>query len=195
MAISNLVKKRSELFKFVTPETVKLTTGLVNSISEDILIIPIINSQNLNILPVLGATLYNSLKTHFIAANYDPDNLPDGSTLPDNIDYRGLYNQLVPVLCWWSAVHALMVISVKIDDKGIMYNNSDYSSNGELPAYNQVNNKMTKIAESYTDIFLEYMKETFKNNKEVVKESVPVGRKRFATIYDSDRKYMNDCNL
>ena len=194
MAVPNLVVKRSQLFKFTSPEDVKLNTGLVNSISNDALITPIITSQDLNILPVLGSTLYNNLKTHFIAGNYDPENLPDGSTLPDNINYKELYYKMFPALCWWSAVHSLLSISVKVDDKGIMYNNSDYSSNGELPAYNQVNNKMTKIAESYTDNLLEYMKETFANNKDVVKESVPVGRKRFATIYDSDRNYMNNCN-
>jgi len=192
-SIPLLIQKRAGLFKLVEPSDVKLYTGLSNSITEDSLISPIITAQELNIQEVLGDTLYNSLKTHYIAANYNPNNLPDGSTLPDNINYKELYAKLFPALCWWAFVYSLLTISLKVDAKGIMYNNSDYSDNSELAGYNQLNNKTTKIAESYSNILIEYMKNTFKNNKDVTLESLPVGRKRFATIYDKDANTFNSC--
>ena len=87
----DVVNKRREQFIFVTPEQVKVATGLAANINDDNLIVPIITASNLRIKPILGTTLFNNLKAHYIASNYNPNALPDGSTLPDNINYKELY--------------------------------------------------------------------------------------------------------
>ena len=91
--------KRSELFTLVTPAEVKTETGLQANINSDTLYVPIKTATQLYIKPLLGETLFNSLKTHFIAANYDANRLPDGSTLPDNVNYKELYYKLYNALC------------------------------------------------------------------------------------------------
>lgn len=190
--ISNLITDRRSMFKFITPYDVKLVTGLPSSIEDDKLITPIINASLLRLEPILGKTLYAQFKEQFIIANYDPTMLPDGSTLPDNINYKELYQEMYHMLCWWSYIESLIDISLKTSNKGIMYNNSDYADNSGKEGYNQLNNRQKMIAESHTDRFIDYIKNTFKLNKDVVKESVPSGRKYFATIYDNARTF-GDC--
>ena len=69
---------RSEQFTFVTPQQVKIITGLAPNINDDNLVVPIVTAMNLRLKPILGVTLYNSLKQHYIDANYDANLLPDG---------------------------------------------------------------------------------------------------------------------
>lgn len=158
----DVVTNRSQLFSFITPSELKVTTGLAANINDDSLKIPIITATNLRIKPILGVTLFNSLKAHYIAANYNPNLLPDGSTLPDNINYKELYFEMFHALCWWSYIESLLSIAVKVDEKGIMFNNSDYGVNAELAGYEKVSSRQTKIAESYTDAFVCYVNSTIK---------------------------------
>jgi len=166
----DIINKRRQLFKFVTPEEVKISTGLSANITDDGLNIPIITATDMKIKPIIGDYLYNNLKTLYIAANYDDSLLPDSLTSTDGIDYRELYNQIYQPLCWWSYIESLLTLSVKIEEKGIQYNTSDYSTNGEISAYNQVHNRQRKVAESYTEKLICYVKETFKDNATVSKE-------------------------
>jgi hypothetical protein len=173
---------RSEQFTFVTPQQVKIATGLAANINDDNLIVPIITASNLRMKPILGVTLFNSLKAHYIAANYDPNQLPDGSTLPDNINYKELYFEMYDALCWWSFIESLINIAVKIEEKGIMFNGSDFSTNAELVGYEKVSSRQTKIAEAYTDAFVCYVKDTIKI-KELKDEQIESSTTNFTTYF------------
>ena len=58
----DVITKRREQFTFITPDDVKISTGLAANITNDVLIVPIITATNLRIKPILGVTLFNNLK-------------------------------------------------------------------------------------------------------------------------------------
>lgn len=166
----DIVNNRINLFKLVTPQQVIVNTGLQANITGDSINIPIVTAMNLKIKPILGNTLFGKLKQEYIAANYDANLLPDSNTSVDGIDYKELYEKVFLPLCWWSFIEALIYMSVKLDEKGLTYHQADYVSNGEITAYNQVNNRQKKIAENYTEELVCYVKETFKNDTVIAKE-------------------------
>lgn len=175
----NVFTQRSQLFTFVTPEQVKVQTGLQPNINNDSIIIPIITATDMYIKPLLGDTLFNNLKGHFITANREPANLPDGSTLPDNVNYKALYEAIYMSLCWWSYIEALIVIAVKVDEAGIMFNNTSFSENAEAAGYTQLTNRQKKIAESYTDQLRCYI------NDVVITKNLPVEQENTGTTFYS----------
>jgi len=184
--------KRSQLFTFVTPEEVKINTGLAANVNDDNIYIPIVTATNIYIKPILGDTLFNNLKTHFIAVNRDPNMLPDGSTLPDNINYKELYEKMYLPLIWWAYIESLINIAVKVEEKGIMYNGSSFSENAELSGYNQVNNRQKSIAENYTDEFKCYVKETILD-KTLKDEQQTSGTTEYAIYFPSMSTNCKNC--
>lgn len=188
----DVVTKRRELFTFITPEDVKVNTGIAPNINDDNFYVPIITATNIYIKPILGTTLYNSLVAHYNAVNRDANNLPDGSTLPDNINYKELYNQMYLPLCWWSYIESLIGIAVKVEEKGIMYNGSSFSENAELSGYNQVNNRQKAIAETYTDAFKCYVKE-YITDVALKDEQKTSGTTEYAIYFPSQRGSCSDC--
>ena len=186
------VTLRSEQFTFVTPQQVKIATGLAPNINDDNLVVPIITAMNLRLKPILGTTLYNSLKQHYIDANYNANALPDGSTLPDNINYKELYSELYNMLCWWSFVQALLGIAIKVDEKGIMFNSSDFATNSELVGYNKVSDNNQKIAEMYTDQLVCYVREAI-TDKQLKAGENESGTTQFATFFPNKRNFCEGC--
>ncbi len=184
--------KRSQLFTFITPEEVKINTGLAANLNDDNLYIPIITATDIYIKPILGDTLFTNLKNHFIAVNRDPSQLPDGTTLPDNINYKELYEKMFLPLCWWSFIESLIVVAVKVEEKGIMYNGSSFSENAELSGYNQVNNRQKLIAENYTDQFRCYVKETI-IDKQLKDEQKNSGTTEYNLFFPITRNTCKDC--
>lgn len=184
--------QRSQLFTFVTPEQVKINTGLAANVNDDNLYIPIITATDLYIKPILGETLFNNLKNHFIAVNRDPSLLPDGTTLPDNINYKELYDKMFLPLIWWSYIESLINIAVKVEEKGIMYNGSSFSENAELAGYNQINNRQRKIAENYTDFFRCYVKDTILD-KQLKDEQKETGTTSYQIFFPKKSNVCKDC--
>lgn len=170
-----IINTRKGLFKFIQPEDVIVNCGVAANINTDNFQIPIQTATNLKIKPTLGDTLFEKLKTAYISANYSKDNLPDSTTSVDGIDYKELYNQIYLPLCWWSFIESLIGISIKVGEKGLLYNNSDYGENGELAAYNQLNNRQQKIAQYYIEELQKYICNTFKNDADVTTENVKSG--------------------
>jgi len=184
--------KRSQLFTFITPEEVKINTGLAANVNDDNLYVPIITATNIYIKPILGDTLFNNLKNHFIAVNRDPNQLPDGSTLPDNINYKELYEKMYLPMIWWSYIESLINIAVKVEEKGIMYNGSSFSENAELSGYNQVNNRQKLIAQTYTDEFKCYVQETI-IDKQLKDEQKTSGTTEYAIYLPYSTNTCKDC--
>ena len=188
----DIVLERSEQFMLITPNNVKVVAGLAANINNDNLITGIIRATDLRIQPILGDTLYENLKAHYIAVNYVWTNLPDGSTFPDNIDYKTLYSKIYKALCWWSYMDSLLTIAVKTDEKGIMFNNADYSTNGELVAYSEVKAQLTKVAEAYTDILVCYVKSAI-IDAELKEEQIESSTTEFSTYFPKKSNGCNNC--
>lgn len=181
-----VVQRRAVIFKLITPSDVKVYTGMAANINDDNLQIPIQTAQTLKIKKILGETLYGKLRAAYITAGYDRDNLPTALTTTDGIDYQSLYDQIVLPLAWWAYIESIIGLSVKVDEKGVMYNGSDYSENAQKEGYFMVVNRQTKIAEAYTDTLIDYICETFKNDADVSQESIPAGKSGFMTVFPND---------
>ena len=177
-----VINRRNDLTLLVTPEDVKTFTNIGQNVN-DLNIIPIIFlAQELYIKTVLGEPLYLRLLTEWNAANRVPANLPDGTLGPDTTNYKELYQEFYQALIWWSYTHFIFVNGVKVEEKGVMLNQSDYAENGGLELIRQTENRVRSIAQNYQDAFICYVKETFKDNTEVKENSKSNGT-TFSGIY------------
>ena len=180
---TNVVQQRQGLFKLVTPQTVKVLTGLNANIQEDTLEIPIQTAQAFRIGGTLGKTLYDKLCAQWVTAAYDRNNLPTAA--PDGVNYQELYDQVVLPLCWWAYVESLVVLAVSIDNKGVMLNTSEYQENAGKDGYYLLINRQQKTAEAYIDRLAEYVCKTFKNDNDVSQEASKNGGTRFTFGFQS----------
>lgn len=172
----------NDLFRFISPDEVKVYCGVSNNVRNEVITPQIQLAQNLKLKIALGDTLYEKLKAEFITANYNPNNLPDSLTSLDGVDYKQLYQECFPSLVWWTAYYSMNVIAIKIEEKGIMANNSDYAENTEFDGLKLKEDRVRKVAEEYTEQLYCYLNENFKDDKDFTDESEDEGR-RFSGMY------------
>jgi len=175
-----IVKRQSEVIliseldvKNLTPMSAnKVTTSLINYI---------LLAQDMEIKKLLGPTLYAKLLAEWVAANYDKNQLPDGTgTIPpiivgDTINYVELYEQLYKPLIWWSYLTALPNVAIKVEEAGIMLNSTDYSESSGLVGLDRLVAEGSMIARQYTEYLKEYICETFSTDATVNSEKVDTG--------------------
>jgi hypothetical protein len=193
------IQDRQDLFRFIQPQDIKTLCNMGSNVVDEELIPNIVLSQDTKIQTVLGKTLYNELVAEFIAANYNPALLPDGTTLPNQINYQELYQEIYKPLVWWSYYNSLAPIAIKIEEKGVQLNDSDYSDNAGIIGLKEVEARARKYAEHYQELLFCYINETFKDRTlptyrtELVKESREEG-KRFSGIYFPHQRGCVKCN-
>ena len=175
-------KQIEDVFRFINPDEVKVYCGVGANVRDAQIIAQIQLAQSLKLEIALGSTLYNDLKNEFILANGNPNQLADGTTNADGINYKELYFKCFPCLVWWTAFYSINVIAVKVEEKGIMYNNSDYAENSEIDGFKLKEDRVRKVAEEYTEALYCYLKDTFKDDEEFKEESKDEGR-RFSGMY------------
>lgn len=180
--MNNIINRRRDLVVLITPEDVKVYSNIgVNVIDESLL--PVIKiAQDLYIKKALGETLYNNLLAEWDLANRVPADLRDSTQTPDAIDYKALYNQLFLPLIWWSVTHYIFLNGVKITEKGVMFNQSDYAVNGEYEAIRAYEDRMRVTAQNYQEQLLCYIAETFKDDQVINLQVKSVGN-YFGGIY------------
>jgi hypothetical protein len=156
---------------FVTPEDVKTYCNVganVNSVN----MLPIIKlAQDLYIKKVMGKTLYDKFLVEWDLANRVADNLRDATQTSDIIDYKELYKQFFLPLVWWSYTHFIYSNGIKVEEKGVMLNNSAYAENGGLELVRAVEDRTRAIAQNYQDEFVCYVKDTFKDEINIKDET------------------------
>ena len=175
-----IVRRQSEVIlvteldvKNLTPMSAnKVTTSLINYI---------LLAQDFNIKKALGSTLYDKLLAEWVVANYDKNQLPDGTgtILPiivgDTINYKELYEKCYKPLIWWSYIIALPYVAIKVEEAGIMLNNTDYSESSGLVGLDRLVAEGSMVARQYTEYLQEYICETFSNDVDVNSEKVDAG--------------------
>lgn len=171
-----------DLFRFISPDEIKVYCGVAKNVRDEQITPQIQLAQTLKLEIALGSTLYQELKDEFVLANGNPNNLRDATQTPNGVDYKALYFKCFPVLVWWTAFYSVNVIAMKIEEKGIMYNDSDYAENGQFDAMKFKEDRIRKVAEEYTETLYCYLKDNFKDDKEFKEESKDEGR-RFSGIY------------
>ena len=178
----NILVEQTDLFRFISPDELSVYCGVSPNVREEHIIPNIILAQDLFLKKLLGNTLYDNLKNEFINANYKPNDLPDGTTTTNGINYKQLYNECFSPLVWWTAYYSIRNLSVKITESGIMFNTTDYSENGKMELYNLSEDRCRKVAEEYTVVLKEYLDTTFKTNEQYEEEKKEVGE-RFSGMY------------
>ena len=166
----NTITNRQAIRTLVQPSDVKLYVPLGTNIVDVTLTPHIITATDTVINPIVGKRLFDRFMAELIAANYITADLPDSTQSVDAVDYKELYQQMYLPLIWHSALHSLPFIAVKMTEKGIMLNNSDYSDNGGIVALNEMKFTIRKTAELYTEQLQCYIKDTFKEDKDVMSE-------------------------
>lgn len=159
----NTIQSREAFHTLVTVQDIKTYIPIAANIVNASLIPHIITATDTVLRPILGSTLYSRLLDEWTLANFNPNDLRDGTQTPDMIDYKELYKQLFFPLIWNSALQALPFLAVKISEKGIMLNDSDYSDNAGIVGLNEMKFTVRKTAENYTEQLICYVKDTFKS--------------------------------
>jgi hypothetical protein len=90
----NIMNDRSEILTLITPNDVKTLTPIYANVEESQLKPAIYSAEQLYIKGALGETLYKELLEQFTLTQGNPNLLPDGSTLPNNTNYKQLYQEL-----------------------------------------------------------------------------------------------------
>lgn len=170
----NIINLRNDIVTLITPTNIKTYCGVAANIQDSNFIPSIIIATDLKIKPNLGVTLFNKLMVEFIAVNANPANLPiSGST--DGVNYFELYEQIFKPLIWWAYTDSIAPIAIKVEEKGVQFPNSDYSENAGIAAMREIENRTRKNAEYYTEQLLCYIKNTFKDDADVVDEAQDEG--------------------
>lgn len=182
----------NDLFRFISPKEVKVYCGFSKNVRDDKILPQIQIAQNLYLKKALGDTLYSNLKEDFTNANYNVNNMSDGTTNADGINYKELYYKSFDMLVWWTGYYSLNVVAIQIEEKGLMSNYSEYADNAYETSFKLKEDRIRKIAEEYTENLYCYLSETFKNDEEFNEESVDEGR-RFSGIFYPNKTGKN-CN-
>lgn len=176
-----VIEQKQVQVLFVTEIDIKLYTNMSSNKVTTSLVNFILLAQDLQIKKILGESLYTKLMNEWVAANYDKNQLPDGTgTIPpiivgDTINYQQLYEEIRKPLIWWSYVISLPHIAIKVEEAGVMLNSTDYSQSAGMVGLDRLVAEGKAIAQSYTELLKTYICDTFKTDQEVMSESVNVG--------------------
>ena len=186
------IQDRLNIPILINTQDILTLCGISANVQETNLIPSILIATDTYIKPTLGKTLYDSLMVEWIAALKNPNNLPDG-TLAPFIDYKTLYIDYVrPSLAWWAYTDFIPVNGLKVEEKGVMLNDSDYGTNAGVEGINKIETRARKNAENYTERLHCYLKETFKDNVDFNKQTEPEG-KFFSGIFFPQSKSCSTC--
>jgi hypothetical protein len=95
---TNILNRRNSINTLITVEDL-ITYTQIHANTEQSQFKPyILLAQERYIKPLLGNTLYEELVNEFVAVQGNPNNLPDGSTLPNATNYKQLYKEMFQCL-------------------------------------------------------------------------------------------------
>lgn len=164
---TNIISNRQSFRPLVTPSDIKTYCPISSNINDNEIIPSILRAEELVIAEVLSMPLYSKLLDEWALANYNPDDIRDNTQSPDGVNYKELYQQLYKPLIWHSFTYFIPENAIKITEKGIMLNNADYSENGALPVMKELEHRYRSQAGVYTERLIAYVKDTFKDDKNV----------------------------
>lgn len=130
---------------FVTTEDIKKFTALNGNVDNDKFVQFIKIAQETHIQGFLGTNLYDKINDDIIA---------DDLVSP----YTTLVSKYIkPMLCHWAMVEYLPFSAYTIANKGVYKHNSENSDSVSIEELNLLIEKERKIAQSYTQRFLDHI--------------------------------------
>lgn len=157
--IQQLVNRNDERF-FINAQDIKKWCPVSANIPDSEFFPAIALVHDIYIKPVLN-TRYDAMWSEWELANYNPDDIRDNTQSPDGVNYKELYQQLYKAAVWYSFVKALTALQLKVEAKGIVSENADFSSNEGYVGLNRLIQEYTPIATQYQDQFVCYLRDTF----------------------------------
>jgi hypothetical protein len=183
-----IINLRNEIRTLIKPQDVKVYTPISGSINESNLVVAIKAAEDTWIKPTMGK-LYDELLSELALVNDDPDKLPDGSLLPYK-NYKELYSQMYLSHVWYSYFTYVKMFSIKVEEKGVMFNSSDYAENGGLKALSTISEEIKTVAERYMTIFQCYLNDKYKEKEEDLN---PMGQKTTSLGLYIPQRYFKKC--
>lgn len=130
---------------FITTEDIKKFTALNGNVDNDKFVQFIKIAQETHIQGFLGTNLYDKINDDIIA---------DDLVSP----YTTLVSKYIkPMLCHWAMVEYLPFSAYTIANKGVYKHNSENSDSVSIEELNLLIEKERKIAQSYTQRFLDHI--------------------------------------
>jgi hypothetical protein len=130
---------------FITTEDIKKFTALNGNVDNDKFVQFIKIAQETHIQGFLGTNLYDKINDDIIA---------DDLASP----YTTLVSKFIkPMLCHWAMVEYLPFSAYTIANKGVYKHNSENSETVSIEELNLLIEKERKIAQSYTQRFLDHI--------------------------------------
>jgi len=176
----DIINNRNALILLVTPAELKTLCGIAANVQSSNLIPSINLTQDMRIKEILGETLYDNLMIEWSLALQNAANLPIAP-----INYLALYNKVKPVLIWFSYCYFIPTNGFKVEEKGVMLNDSDFSSNAGVEGIRMMESRARKVGEFYAEELQKYLKENFQDNIDYNEEGKKNDSKFFSGIFFS----------
>lgn len=132
---------------FLSVNDLKENSTIDLNVEDKIIKRSIIDGQNIDIQPIIGTRLYNSLKTKIV------DNTLSGET-----DYKTLMDDYIqPCLLKYALRRSLLYIWVKLRNKSVSQETSDNSNPVESNVFDRLRRDASDDAEFYANKLKEYL--------------------------------------
>lgn len=166
MSSQTIINLRKNLVLLISEDDVKLYTPLSPNKVQQSIAQYILLAQETILKDILGPTIYDVLITQWVIAGSDPSLLP---TI-DGINYSTLYDELYKSLIWNSYKIALPHIAIRVEETGIMLNDTDWSENAGMVGLNRLVSEAEYISRKYTQDFKDYFYETYPKDSDESKD-------------------------
>jgi hypothetical protein len=190
------INSRMDIVNLIDDKDIKLYCNVSANIQSSLFVPAIILAQDTKIEPEIGHTLFNELMNEWILAGGIVANLPDGSLSANTFNYRELYKQILKPLVWWAYTEAIPGISIKVEEKGVMLNQSEYAENTQMIGIKEAETRARKNAEYYTERLRCYVKDIISKriDAEEIKDEPKKVAGFFGGVYFPDSSSCNNCN-
>jgi hypothetical protein len=170
---------------FISSTYVKQFTQIQNNVSDDKINLSIEQAQTKYILPALGKTLYDFLRTSI------DQNQGLGGLTPDYIEL--VENFITPALTEWTLYDATLLMAFQFQNKGIGRHNDQFLNQTPLDELKYLRGELRNNAEWYQkrlQKFLEGNKDKFPEYSVITNDlnpSLETGRFNSGIVFDRKR--------
>lgn len=169
---------------FISVDYLKAHTTINNNVDNNLLNNAIFEAQAIHIQTAMGSKLYNKLCNLISSGDI---------TLPANAVYKTLLDEYVQeCVSYWSWVEAIPYIAMKVVNKGVERQISDYSNEAELKEVEYLRDEIRNKAEFFSQRMIDYLQANHDKYPELLEnhsidEMHPSGSQYFSGLqFDSD---------
>lgn len=134
---------------FISVDYLKSHTVINSNVADELLLNCIFEAQSIHIQQLTGTDLYNKL-LHLVQTNTVSD--------PANSDYKALLDEYVcPTTAYWAVVEAIPSLAMKIVNKGVERQNSEWSTPSAINEIEYLRDDWRNKAEFFSQRLTNYL--------------------------------------